>query len=135
MTNFLVCCLFDTFLLDFVNTWRGQQFKSLGSYGKYWSPYVSETVPNANEFACSMYCQSSPSCQFSVWTGACYLGDCSVTGQTVNDGSHRTVWHKQRKQWFFVGSTSTSDRPSSRIFGLSLSQGQKFLNKAGLRLM
>ena len=81
-------------LLGDLNTWINERFESLTSHGNRWPRFIYSTINGGDEYTCAMYCHLDDSCTYYAFhNGNCYLGDCSVTTQTLsNQGSASVVY-------------------------------------------
>ena len=81
-----------------ISTWRNDRFQSVSAHGNRWPIFVYSTIIGGDSMICAMYCQLDDSCSYYVFSGGnCYLGDCSVTTQTLANQGSATVVYKSGK--------------------------------------
>ena len=81
-----------------ISTWRTERFQSVTGHGNRWPKYIYSTINGGDSTTCAMYCQLDDSCSYFVYNGGnCYLGDCSVTSQTLANQGSATVTYKAGK--------------------------------------
>ena len=101
------------FLLGDLATWISERFESLtSSHGARWPKFIYSTINGGDQYTCAMYCNLDDNCIYHVFYGGnCYLGDCSVTTQTLPDQGYGSVVYKAgmpsfyflvRKEYFSV---------------------------------
>ena len=85
----------SSFMKGIITTWKNERFESVSTNGNRWPKWIYLTINGGNDQTCAMHCHLSNDCIYYVfYNGNCYLGDCSVTAQTLSNQNYATAYFK-----------------------------------------